>query len=124
MKSLSPVMLVALLLMWGSGCACLKERAFEFDAPGSVVARAWDHIEKGYARDEGTFERRDLRLAQVDYARDGASVEVCFYILASFKTDAEGRPKWKTLDIEMDKAGKFMSASTADCSQGVASAGF
>jgi hypothetical protein len=115
----------AALLLLVSGCAGLRESAFDFDAPGSVVARAWQQIEKGYAREEGSFRRQDLRLAQVDYATDGASVEVCFYIIASFTTDADGRAKWKTLDIEMDKAGKFISASTADCSQGgAAPAGF
>jgi len=106
------------LLLWASGCAFPRESTFDFDAPTSVVSRAWRHIEQGYALAEGTYRRQGLRLAQIDYPRDGSSVEVSFYVLATFKTAADGRFTCKLLDIEMDKMGRFISASTADHSQG------
>ena len=110
-----------LLLLWASGCASPRGISFAFADPTSVVARAWRHIDHGYAREEGNFSHEQLKLSAIDYSSDGTSVEVSFYVVASFKTDADGGFSCKLLDIEMDKNGKFISASTADRSHGVAS---
>ena len=121
MNSMKKVILasfVGVLLLWVSGCACPRGSAFDFNDPSRVVARAWRYIDQGFAREEGTFRRDELRLSQIDYSRDEDSVEVSFYILASFKTGEDGRFTCKLLDIEMDKHGKFLSVSTADHSQG------
>ena len=118
MKKIAFLPFVGALLLWFCGCACLRGNAFNFENPSSVVAHAWRYIEQGYAHDEGTFRRDGLRLSQIDYSRDAVSVEVSFYVLASFKTNADGRFTCKLLDIEMDKNGKLISASTADHSQG------
>ena len=98
---------------------CHRGSAFDFDDPTSVVAHAWHYINRGYACDEGNFSRDQLKLSQIDYSSDGTSVEVSFYIVGSFKTDVDGGLTYKLLDIEMDKTGKFVSAATADGSQGV-----
>ena len=49
-----------LLLLWASGCASPRGGAFVFDDPSSVVARAWRHIDHGYAREEGSFSHDQL----------------------------------------------------------------
>ena len=105
-------------MLWCIGCSCLRQTAFDFDAPNSVVARAWQHIEQGYAHEEGTYRRKDLRLAGIDYSVKGVTVEVDFYVLSTFKTASDGLFRCKLLRIEMDKGGKFLSASSPDLSQG------
>ena len=109
------------LWFWVSGCASPRGGAFAFNDPSSVVARAWQHIDQGSAHEEGSFNHGELRLSAIDYSSDAASVEVSFYIVASFKTNADGRLTYKLLDIEMDKSGRFISAATADGSQGAPS---
>jgi hypothetical protein len=116
------ICLLPFLALWlVGGCASPKGATFAFDDPSSVVARAWLHIDRGCARDEGSFTRRELRLSQIDYSSDSSSVEVSFYIVGTFKRDTDGRLTYKLLDIEMDKTGTFISAATADGSQGVPS---
>jgi hypothetical protein len=112
---------VLCILLLGSGCASPKNVTFDFDNPSSVVARAWWQIEHGYAREEGNFKRADLKLSMIDYSNDGKSVEISFYVIGSFKTDANGRLTYKLLDIDMDRKGRFISAATADGSRGVPS---
>jgi hypothetical protein len=107
-----------LLLLWVSGCASPRGGEFNFDDPSSVVARAWQYIDQGYAHEEGSFRRDSLRLSKIDYSVDGTSVSVSFCVVASFKKDTSGHWAFKALDIEMDKAGKFVSASTADVGNG------
>jgi|SRR6185369_16586107 len=121
MKTPAICFLSVLALCLVGGCASPKGATFAFDDPSSVVARAWLHIDRGCARDEGSFTRRELRLSQIDYSSDGRVVEVSFYIVSTFKRDADGRLTYKLLDIEMDKTGAFVSAATADGSQGVPS---
>jgi hypothetical protein len=118
MNWLAPIASAVLLLLLGSGCASLRETVFDFDAPSSVVARAREYIQHGNAREEGNFRPQDLETACIDYSHDSTTVEVSFYIIPTFKTSPDGRFTCKLLDIEMDRTGKFISASTADRSQG------
>ena len=121
MKTKAFTVLLLVLLWLEVGCSSPKNRAFTFDDPSSVVARAWQHIDRGCAHEEGSFTRRDLELSQIDYSRDGKSVEVSFYVVGSSKHNSDGRLTYKLLDIEMDRTGGFVSAATADGSQGVTS---
>jgi hypothetical protein len=108
--------------VWGSGCASPRGQAFSVDDPRSVLARAWRFIDSGYAHEEGSFGREDLRLSAIEYSSDGTSVEVSFYVVRTFKTDAEGRFTCQVLDVEMDTNGKFISASTANRTEGASPA--
>jgi hypothetical protein len=108
--------------LWGSGCASPRGQAFSVDDPSAVLARAWQFIDSGCAREEGSFKRDDLRLSAIEYSSDGTSVEASFYVVSTFKTDADGRFTCKLLDIEMSKDGKFISASTANRTEGASPA--
>lgn len=93
--------------------------AFTYNDPSSAEARAWRYIDDGYATKQGSFKHDDLKLSAINYEHNGASVEVYFYVVPSFKSGADSRLNFKLLAVEMDKTGKFISAATADGSEGV-----
>ena len=102
-----------LFLLSAFGCASPR---FDTLAPNAAASRAWRYIDSGYAHAAGSFSRDGLRLSSIQYSHDDGSVEVSFFLVASYHTNADGAFTSKALDIGMDKAGRFLSATMADFS--------
>jgi hypothetical protein len=105
--------LTGLLFLVAFGCASPQVHSI---APDTAVSQALHYIDSGYAHDAGSFSRDGLRLSSIRYSYEDASVEVSFFLVASYHTNSDGAFTSKALDIDMDKAGRFLSASMADFS--------